>query len=104
MLAVPVLASPLRARDLPYAVEPLVDGDVIEAGDVPLRVVATPGPSVDHLAFVVDDGRFVVAGDLDGRRGARAIPGPIDRPAWDASVARLRREASNARWLPGHPD
>jgi hypothetical protein len=31
-----------------------------------------------HVALVDTDGRFVIAGDLDGVRGARSIPGPVD--------------------------
>lgn len=99
---VPVFASPVRAADVPYAVAPLVDGDLMPVGDVPLRVVATPGPTPDHLAFVVGEGRVVIGGDLDGARGARSIPGPTDDAAWARSVAVLRSVAPGARWLGGH--
>jgi glyoxylase-like metal-dependent hydrolase (beta-lactamase superfamily II) len=102
MLEVPVLASPVRARDLPYDLVALEDGAVIDAGDVPLRVLATPGLTPDHLAFVIGDGDRVLCGDLDGHRGAKAIIGPIDKGAWDASLARLESIAPAARWLGGH--
>ncbi|MEA2578995.1 MAG: hypothetical protein QOD78_2583, partial [Chloroflexota bacterium] len=69
---------------------------------VPLRVVATPGPRPDHVAFVVGEGSVVIAGDLDGRRGERSIFGPADDVAWQRSVAALRSAAPDARWLPGH--
>jgi glyoxylase-like metal-dependent hydrolase (beta-lactamase superfamily II) len=103
LASVPILASPIRAGDLPHRVEPLADGDVIELGDVPLRVIATPGPTPDHLAFVIGDGRFVLAGDLDGTRGARVMLPPADPAAMDRATTRLRREAPDARWLPSHP-
>lgn len=101
---VPVHAAPDRARDLPYGVEPLANGERIPVGDTELLVVATPGPSVDHLAFVVGGGRVVLSGDLDGRRGARSIPGPLDEAAWATSRDRLAALAPGAAWLGGHPD
>ena len=101
-LEIPVLLGPGGGRHLPYETRELVDGEVIDLGDVPLRVVATPGPRPDHLAFVVGDGSVVIAGDLDGARGARAILGPPDEAAWTRSVAALRSAAPDARWLPGH--
>jgi recombination protein RecT len=102
-LDIPVLAGPGGGRPLPYPVRELADMAVLEAVDVPLRAVHTPGPRPDHLAFIVGDGAIVVAGDLDGVRGARSIPGPPDMPAWAASVERLRALAPGARWLAGHP-
>jgi glyoxylase-like metal-dependent hydrolase (beta-lactamase superfamily II) len=79
------------------------DGGLIEAGDVPLRVVATPGLEPEAVTFVVGEGLSAVTGDLDGQRGARSIFGPVDREAWQHSVARLALEAPGARWLGGHP-
>ena len=114
-LGIPVLTGPGGGRPLPYAVRELADLEVITAGDVPLRAVRTPGPRVDHLAFIVGDGAstgvgespargaWVVSGDLDGVRGARSIPGPPDMVAWAASNDRLRMLAPSSRWLGGHP-
>ena len=99
---VPVFASVVRATDVPYVVVPLVDGDLVPLGDVPLRVVATPGPTRDHVAFVVGKGSVVISGDLGGARGERSIPGPTDDASWARSVAVLRSVAPDARWLPGH--
>jgi glyoxylase-like metal-dependent hydrolase (beta-lactamase superfamily II)/8-oxo-dGTP pyrophosphatase MutT (NUDIX family) len=100
----PVFAAVGAGHDLPYEVRELADGDVLDVGDVPLRAVVAPGPRPDHLAFVIGDGGWVLAGDLDGVRGARAMPAPGDDAAWARSVARLRAEAPGARWLGGHPD
>ncbi len=102
-LSVPVLAGPGGGRWLPYDIVELDDGATIDAGDVWLRALATPGPRPDHLAFVVGDGRSVLIGDLDGRRGGRAIGGPVDTHALAASRARLDAIGARLR-LPAHPD
>jgi glyoxylase-like metal-dependent hydrolase (beta-lactamase superfamily II) len=102
-LGIGVLVGQGGGRFLPHPVDELDDGAVIEAGDVPLRVVASPGLEPEALAFVVGEGQFAVTGDLDGRRGARSIFGPVDDAAWQQSVARLRSAAPDARWLGGHP-
>ena len=101
-IGIPVLLGPGGGRYLPYETRELVDGELIDLGDVPLRVVATPGPRPDHLAFVVGEGSVVIAGDLDGVRGARSILGSPDEAAWTRSAAALRSAAPGARWLPGH--
>jgi glyoxylase-like metal-dependent hydrolase (beta-lactamase superfamily II) len=105
-LGIEVVVGPGGGRPLPYAVRELADGEVLTAGDVPLRVVHTPGPRADHLAFLGgDDGAegFVLTGDLGGVRGARSIPGPPEPAAWTASLERVTRLAPNARRLAGHP-
>jgi glyoxylase-like metal-dependent hydrolase (beta-lactamase superfamily II)/8-oxo-dGTP pyrophosphatase MutT (NUDIX family) len=102
-LGIDVLVGRGGGRLLPHPVVELEDGSVLDAGDVPLRVVATPGPAPEHLAYVVGDGRVAVTGDLDGRRGARSVLGPPDRDAWAGSEAALRSTAPAAAWLGGHP-
>jgi glyoxylase-like metal-dependent hydrolase (beta-lactamase superfamily II)/8-oxo-dGTP pyrophosphatase MutT (NUDIX family) len=102
-LGVKVLVGRDGGRYLPHPVVELGDGLTVDAGDVPLRVVATPGLEPEGIAFVVGEGQFAVTGDLDGRRGTRSIFGPIDEPSWRRSVERLRAVAPDARWLGGHP-
>jgi endoribonuclease LACTB2 len=101
-LGIPVLAGPGAGRRLPYAVVEVGEHDVIQVGDVPLQVIPTPGLRPDHLALFDAVGGVALSGDLDGRRGARMIPGPTDEAAWAASRTRLA--AVGARHLfPGHP-
>ena len=102
-LAIPVFTGPGGGRPLPYPVLELADLAVLPAGDVPLRAVAAPGPRADHLAFLIGDGSLLISGDLTGPRGARAVFGPPDGRASQASRARLQAIAAGARWLPGHP-
>ena len=102
-LGIPVLAGPGGGGPLPYPVRELADLELLDACDVALRAVLTPGPWPDHTAFIAADGAFVVTGDLDGLRGARSIPGPPDPAAWLASLERLARLAPDVRRLGGHP-
>lgn len=105
MLGVPVFAGPGGGQALPYPVNELRDGDVVPLGDLPLHAVSTPGPSPDHLAFLVDDARgLLIGGDLDGRRGARLMSRAWDGAAAARSRDRLRTLAPEATWLPGHPE
>ena len=52
-LGIPVFTGPGGGRPLPYDVRELADLELIDAGDVTLRSVLTPGPRPDHVAFVV---------------------------------------------------
>jgi len=106
-LDVPVWVGRGGGRDLPYPVLELEADATIEAGTMHLHAIATPGPAQEHHAFVVDDAAgaalVVLAGDLDGIRGARSLPGPADAAAWTASAARVRAMAPDVPWLGGHP-
>jgi glyoxylase-like metal-dependent hydrolase (beta-lactamase superfamily II) len=104
MLGIEVFAGPGGGRPLPYPVRELGDGAIVPAGDVPLRAIHAPGPRPDHLALIGPEGEWLISGDLDGVRGTRSIPGPVDREALAASVSRVRSLAPGARWLPGHPE
>jgi glyoxylase-like metal-dependent hydrolase (beta-lactamase superfamily II) len=43
---------------------PLVDGQVVTAGDRLLRVLHTPGHAVDHVCFHDEDARAIYSGDM----------------------------------------
>ena len=101
-LGIPVLAGPGAGRRLPYAVIEVGEHDVVQVGDVPLQVIPMPGPRPDHIAFFDLVGGVAFTGDLDGRRGARMIPGPSDDAAWATSRARLDAIDPQIR-LGGHP-
>ena len=106
ILGVPVFGGPGAGRWLPYDVRELDEGAAVPAGDVPLGVVLTPGPTPEHVSFVVDPpggARLAIAGDLDGRRGARSILPPEDVTVSGASRDRLEALVPVARWLAGHP-
>jgi len=100
---VPVLVGPGGGAPLPYEVTELADGELVRAGDLGLRAIATPGLRPDHLAYVPDDGGFALAGDLDGIRGRRSVFAEPEGPRLGASRERLRGLVPERRWLGGHP-
>ncbi len=102
-LAIPVLTGPGGGLPLPYEVRELADLETLDAGDARIRAIHTPGPRPDHVAFLIGDGEDVVAGDLNGVRGARCVPGVADAMAWTASRERIEALAPSASWLTGHP-
>lgn len=102
-LGIPVLAGPGGGRPLPYAARELSDLERLDAGDVGLRAVLSPGPRPDHVAYLADDGAFLLIGDLEGPRGVRSILGPPDEAAWASSLQRLGALAPAARRMTGHP-
>ena len=86
--------------------EGLVDGDVITAGDLELRVVTTPGHSWDSVSLVLAHDDSLITGDTVLGRGTSLVAWP-DGTLGDylASLQRLREladESGLARILPGH--
>jgi glyoxylase-like metal-dependent hydrolase (beta-lactamase superfamily II) len=99
--------APVRALDPKFLVggDGLVEGDVITAAGLELRVYATPGHTTDSLAFAVstqDGSAAVLAGDTILGRGTSVIAHP-DGNLRDylASLERLR-ELGDLLVLPGH--
>lgn len=94
--------APVRALDPAHRLgdEGLVDGDVVAAAGLELRVLGTPGHSSDSLSFVVDDA--VLTGDTVLGRGTTVVAHP-DGVLGDylASLRRLR-ELGDRTVLPGH--
>ncbi len=80
--------------------EGLGEGDVVVAGGLEVRVLATPGHTSDSLSFVLDDA--VLTGDTVLGRGTTVVAHP-DGVLGDylASLRRLR-ELGGLTVLPGH--
>lgn len=100
--------APVRALDPAHRLgsEGLVDGDVVELGDLLLEVVATPGHTADSLTFVLPADGALLTGDTILGRGSAVIAHPDGHlGAYLASLARLADLAAGtgASWvLPGH--
>jgi hydroxyacylglutathione hydrolase len=86
---VPVSVHPIAKPEFPF--EPLADGAGLHVGDVPIRVLHTPGHRPEHCAFVVDE-RLVLTGDslfvgdaarpdlaVDAREGAEGLYHSLQR-------------------------
>lgn len=96
---------PWVERDVRHTVdwEPLADGARVEAGDVVLRAVHTPGHAPDHLCFFHDESGGLFGGDLLVKGITVWIPG--DTPgAMAAYMQSLRRVMAlrPARIYPAH--
>ncbi|MCJ7709674.1 MAG: MBL fold metallo-hydrolase [Chloroflexi bacterium] len=104
-LGVPVLAAASAVRDasalVAGPVRGLRDGEEMTLGDVPLRVVATPGTHTGHIALCASSVGAVLTGDLDGPGPSRGIPEPVDARALDRSRARVADLAARLL-LPAH--
>jgi len=100
-LGVPVFVGPGAGRLLPFETAALADGDRIDAGDVELVAVETPGHRLDHIALLDAADGIALTGDLIGPGPSRSILGPPDIPAWLDALDRLAALAPR-RILPGH--
>ncbi len=100
--------APVRALDPAHRLggEGLAEGDVVTAGDLEVRVVATPGHTGDSLSFVLPRARAVLTGDTVLGRGSTVVAYPQGR--LEDYLASLRRLAALAARnevvtvLPGH--
>lgn len=104
----------VRAADPAYAIRTdrcdgrLTDGQRLTAGDLVVRVLATPGHTSDSTSLLVtgDDGAWLLTGDMVLGRGTTVITHPDgDLGAYLDSLAVLLavvREHQVAAILPGH--
>jgi len=105
-------AAPLRARTgahvyasalarFPFDVA-AGEGERIVAGDATLRVIEAPGHAREHLIFAFDDDRSIFTGDVVIGRGTIVVAPPGgDMRAYQATLARLRRECEDLRVIYG---
>ncbi len=100
---VPVSVHPLAEPGFPF--DPLEDGQTLQAGSVPVRVIHTPGHRPEHCAFVVDE-RLVLTGDSlfvgDAARPDLAIEAREGAEGLFYSLQRLTRLPGAYEVYPGH--
>ncbi len=100
--------APVRALDPAQRLgsEGLAGGDVVNAGGLEVRVVATPGHTGDSLSFLVSADRALLTGDTVLGRGTTVVAHPDGRLAdYLDSLTHIRRLAESgdvAVVLPGH--
>lgn len=93
----------VRIRGLDETENGFRDGELILAGDVRLRAVATPGHAPDHVCFLVEATRDLFCGDLARIGGTVVIPATRggNLKEYLDSLRRVR-DMQPARLLPGH--
>jgi glyoxylase-like metal-dependent hydrolase (beta-lactamase superfamily II) len=94
--------APVRALDPRHRLgdEGLVDGDVVAAAGLELRVAHTPGHSSDSLSFVLPDA--VLTGDTILGRGTTVVAHPDGVLAHYLDSLRRLRDLGDVAVLPGH--
>jgi hydroxyacylglutathione hydrolase len=99
----PVAIHEVAEPDYPF--EPLADGDVVQVGDVSIRVLHAPGHRPEHCAFVVND-ELVLTGDSlfvgDAARPDLAVAAREGAEDLFHSLARLAALGDDVRMYPGH--
>ena len=73
-LRVAKLPWPGRDERFPVELTPIHDGDVIETEGATLRAIHTPGHSLDHLCFFLEEERAIFTGDVVLGAGTTVIP------------------------------
>ncbi|MEV0082184.1 MBL fold metallo-hydrolase [Saccharopolyspora sp. NPDC050642] len=103
---VELTGAPVRALDpaLCRGAEAFRDGEVIKAGGVELRVVATAGHTADSVCFIADhDEPAVFTGDSILGRGTTVVAQPDGHlGSYLASLRLLAELPPGLRVLPGH--
>lgn len=94
---------PDRDTKWPVVWQPLGDGDRVQAGDVELTAIHTPGHAPDHLCFWHEASRTVFCGDLAIKGTSVWIPARLggNLAAYLASLERIA-VLNPARMLPAH--
>lgn len=107
---VPIHVHGLEASRVDMGVSPRAfvvevhDRDVLTVGDRTVRVLHTPGHSPGHVAYVLDDIGWILAGDLLAGHGSVWVGAPEgDVRDYLESLARIGRERPKAIG-PGHGD
>lgn len=100
--------APVRAADPAHCVggAPLEPDEVITAGELTLRVLATPGHTMDSVCFALPGDAGVLTGDTVLGRGTTVIMHPEGSlGAYLASLRTLAALPAGTPVLPGHgPD
>lgn len=100
-------------RAVPYAIEPLWDGQVLDVGNVKIKVLHTPGHTPDSICLLVTDHRrgdapwFVITGDtlFVGSIGRPDLAGKEREMAgllYDSLHAKLLLLPDDLEIFPGH--
>ena len=101
-LGVPIAVHASAADRVPEAGRLLADGDEISLGDRTIRVLHTPGHASDHVCYLLDDERALLAGDVVSGIGTVVIAPPDGNMRDYLDTLRRLRELDLDRIYPGH--
>ncbi|MFL6310450.1 MAG: MBL fold metallo-hydrolase [Nitrososphaera sp.] len=79
------------------------DGDIVQIGNIMLRILYTPGHSKDSMCLLVDD-KFILTGDtlFVGNCGRVDLPGSDAKEMYYSLFDRLAKLDENLIIYPGH--
>jgi glyoxylase-like metal-dependent hydrolase (beta-lactamase superfamily II) len=79
------------------------EGDIVNVGDIPIRVLHTPGHSVDSMCLIVD-GHLVFTGDtlFVGNCGRVDLPGSNAKEMYTSLLEKVAKLDESLIVYPGH--
>ena len=94
----------VRLENSPPAERTLTEGDVIDVGDVRLKVLETPGHSPGSISLVIEGADAVVVGDLlfAGSIGRTDFPGGDLETLLQSVREKIFTLGDDVKVLPGH--
>jgi hydroxyacylglutathione hydrolase len=79
------------------------DGDIIRVGNVPIKVIYTPGHTPDSICLLVDNKKLLTGDTLFvGECGRTDLPGGNSRSMYDSLFNKLLRLDDDVEVYPGH--
>ena len=81
----------------------VTDGDIIRVGGIELKVIHTPGHTVDSICLLVDEKKLLTGDTLFvGECGRTDLPGGNPRSMYDSLFNRILRLSDDVEVYPGH--
>jgi hydroxyacylglutathione hydrolase len=79
------------------------EGDIVNVGDIPIRILHTPGHSVDSMCLIVD-GHLVFTGDtlFVGNCGRVDLPGSNAKEMYTSLLEKVAKLDESLTVFPGH--
>ena len=95
-----IVAQKLSGARADYTVD---DGDVLYVGSVPIKVIYTPGHTVDSICLLVDDKKLLTGDTLFvGECGRTDLPGGNSRKMYDSLFNKILALPDSVEVYPGH--
>jgi len=79
------------------------DGDIIRVGNIPIKVIHTPGHTPDSICLLVDSKKLLTGDTLFvGECGRTDLPGGNSRSLYDSLFNKLLKLTDDVEVYPGH--